>query len=491
MKISRILLSLLGLAILGAVAAPLAGAWWLRSYVNKERLVLETEKNINARVQLDDVVFTLFTWPPTIRLSGLKIAPRDKYAGTPLEGRPQLQHAPVEIDMAYLELDSDGLWRRQFYPRVLRIMGVEVQERLDAQGSSLEKLFQRPVAEINLTEDGVPRAIPLSPPGNEPVNAPPAPGKSTLVQDTTEPVVTAIPQVELPPAEKSRAERLALQEISIEQAHFHIVNQDADSKFNADISDFSLSLTDIDIDPENLMAHNRLHVRLAAKAVVDGMAKIGGQMRQVRFADMVLHGDGEVKPVDPATMAWSPAADLKLVIDRGSSIGGNMTIGETAGQNLDKLMKYGIDISAVRIGGTFLQDVNAHILFHNQYIQFLSDTQFVLPDYEYTIKHESWMDFAKDQQGLLTRLSCGDALKQSIINGIASRGVNKTLSQMAVDLMSDSRGRLSFDLTITGSLAHPEVKPDLQRKLEGLLGNDIEDKAKGLLNGLKGLFKKL
>ena len=239
------------------------------------------------------------------------------------------------------------------------------------------------------------------------------------------------------------------------------------------------------------MAHNRLHVRLAAKAVVDGMAKIGGQMRQVRFADMVLHGDGEVKPVDPATMAWSPAADLKLVIDRGSSIGGNMTIGETAGQNLDKLMKYGIDISAVRIGGTFLQDVNAHILFHNQYIQFLSDTQFVLPDYEYTIKHESWMDFAKDQQGLLTRLSCGDALKQSIINGIASRGVNKTLSQMAVDLMSDSRGRLSFDLTITGSLAHPEVKPDLQRKLEGLLGNDIEDKAKGLLNGLKGLFKKL
>ena len=48
------------------------------------------------------------------------------------------------------------------------------------------------------------------------------------------------------------------------------------------------------------------------------------------------------------------------------------------------------------------------------------------------------------------------------------------------------------DLTITGSLSHPEVKPDLQVKLESLLGNDIEDKAKDLINtfkGLKGLFK--
>ena len=123
-KLTRLVLILLGLFTLLAVAAPLGGAWWLRSYVNKERLVLETEKNINARVQLDDVVFTLFAWPPTLRLSGLKIAPRDQYAGTPLEARPPLKHAPVEIEMAYLELEPDGLWRREVYPRVLRIMGV-------------------------------------------------------------------------------------------------------------------------------------------------------------------------------------------------------------------------------------------------------------------------------------------------------------------------------------------------------------------------------
>lgn len=483
-KFTRILLILFGLGVLLAVAAPLGGVWWLRRYVNQERLTLETEKNINARVQLDDVNLSILSWPPSLRLSGIKIGPRDQYAGTPIAARPPMQHAPVNIEMAYLELVPEGLWHRQFYPRVLRIIGLDVTETVSPQdGSSLQKLFQPPPEKLaQMQQEEVPRAIPVQSP---PVAAVPSPGVPA-------PALTTPPVSEQPAPPQPSAERLSLQEISIEQAHFRITNQGVDSQFKADISDFSFALTDIDIDPADLTAHNRLHVRLAAKAVVDGVAKIGGQVRQVRFADMTLHGEGDVNPVDPATRMWSPAADLNLIIDRGSSIGGNMTIGETAGQHLDKLMKYGIDLSAVRIGGMLAQDVHAHILYRQQSMRFLEDTQFALPDYEYTIKRDSWMDFAKDQQGMLTRLSCGEAMKQSLMQGIASRGINRTLSKLIVEGLSDSRGRLTFDLTITGSLSHPEVKPDLQVKLENLLGNDIEDKAKDLINtfkGLKGLFK--
>ena len=485
MKITRILLILFGLGLLFAVAAPLGGVWWLRWYVNKERLTLETEKNINARVQLDEVNLSVFSWPPSLRLTGIKIGPRDQHAGTPIAARPPMQHAPVTLEMAYLELVPEGLWHRHFYPRVLRIIGLDVTETVSPQeGSSLQNLFQPPPEKLaQMQQEEVPRAIPVQ--SAPPVAAVPPPGEPA-------PALTTPPVSEQPAPPQPNAERLSLQEISIEQAHFRISNKGVDSQFNADISDFSLALTDIDIDPEDLTAHNRLHVRLAAKAVVDGVAQIGGQARQVRFADMTLHGEGDVNPVDPATRMWSPAADLNLIIDRGSAIGGNMTIGETAGAHLDKLMKYGIDLSAVRIGGMLAQDVHAHILYREQSMRFLDDTQFALPDYEYTIKRDSWMDFAKDQQGLLTRLSCGDALKQSLMQGIASRGINRTIAQLVVEGLSDNRGRLTFDLTVTGSLSHPEVKPDLQVKLESLLGNDIEEKAKGLINtfkGLKGLFK--
>lgn len=489
MKISRILLILLGLGLLLAVAAPLGGVWWLRQYVSRERLTLETEKHINARVHLDDVNLAIFSWPPSLRLSGIKIGPRDQYAGTPIAARPPMQHAPVQVQMAYLELVPEGLWQRQFLPRVLRLIGLDVTESVSPQeGSSLQKLFQPPPEKLAQMqqEQEVPRAIPVQ--SAPPVAAVPAPGAPPPAL-TTPPVSPPVPA----PAEpQPSAQRLSLQEISIEQAHFRITNRGVDSQFSADISNFSFALTDIDIDPGDLTAHNRLHARLAAKVLVDGVAQIGGQPRQVRFADMTLHGEGDVNPVDPATLLWSPAADLRIVIDRGSSIGGNMTIGDTAGQHLDKLMKYGIDLRAIRIGGTLAQDVQAHILYREQSMRFLEDAQFALPDYEYTIKRDSWMDFAKDQQGLLTRLSCGEALKQSLMQGIASRGINRTLSKLAVEALSDSRGRLTFDLTITGSLSRPEVKPDIQVKLENLLGNDIEQQAKGLINsfkGLKGLFK--
>ncbi len=491
-KFIRLLLFLLGLLVLLAVAAPLAGAYILRRYVNKELIVLETEKNINARVELNDVTLTIFAWPPSLRLSGVKIGPRDQYAGTPLEARPLMKNAPVHIEMAYAELVPKALLSGQFFPRVLRFVGVEVHERISPQeGSALEKLFQPPPEKLAAlqAEADVPRAIPVQTPQSVAVE-PAAPGPVAIVPPAPAATPAAMP-VETSD-ESSRAGRVMLQEISIEQGHFIISNEGTDSRFNAEISDFSLVLTGIDIDPADIANHNTLHARLSAKAVVDGAAQIGGRMQQVQFASMKLHGEGDVNPVDPNTMLWAPAAVLNLVIDRGSSIGGHMTIGDAAGQELDKLMKYGVDLSAIRIGGVLAQDVNVSVLFRNESIRFLGDTLFALPDYEFTIKKESWMDFANDQQGLLTRLSCGEALKEQIVRGVANRGLGETISRMVVGAFSDDRGRVAFDLSITGSLSRPQVKPDSQNRLEGILGGDIEDKAKGLINNfkeLKGLFK--
>jgi hypothetical protein len=422
----------------------------------------------------------------------VKIGPRDQYAGTPLEARPLMKNAPVHIEMAYAELVPEALLSRQFFPRVLRIVGVEVHERISPQeGSALEKLFQPPPEKLAAlqAEADVPRAIPVQTPPSVSVE-PAAPGPVAIVPPAPAATPAAMP-VETSD-ESSRVGRVMLQEISIEQGHFVISNQGTDSRFNADISDFSLVLTGIDIDPADIANHNTLHARLSAKAVVDGAAQIGGRMQQVQFASMKLHGEGDVNPVDPNTMLWAPAAVLNLVIDRGSSIGGHMTIGDAAGQELEKLMKYGVDLSAIRIGGVLAQDVNVSVLFRNESIRFLGDTLFALPDYEFTIKKESWMDFANDQQGLLTRLSCGEALKEQIVRGVANRGLGETISRMVVGAFSDDRGRVAFDLSITGPLSRPQVKPDIQNRLEGILGGDIEDKAKGLINNfkeLKGLFK--
>lgn len=510
-KLVRLLLILVGLFVLLLAASPLIGAWLLRRYVDKEFLILQTEKSINARASLDDVTLTLFAWPPSLQLTGVKIAPRDQYAGTPLAGRPALVDAPVQVAVAYAELEPEELWKRNFVPNVIRFVGVDVRESINPRdGSSLERLFLPPAPEglVAGVPPGpeVPRAIPVQP-GQPlpqvPVDpAPPGQRYYPVEQPgvAVQPGTTAqsnLPDQPVGESSPAKASRMALKEIRIEQGRFRITNETADARFDGDISDFNLTITNIDIDPEDIAHHNNITAQFDSHVVLDGVAKVNGQMQNVRFADMRLSGAGNVNPVDPRTMTWAPAAALKLVIKAGSTVGGHMTIGDAAGNNLDKLLKYGVDLRAIRIGGALSQDLALSILSQDQTVRFLDEAHLALPDYEFTIKRDSWMDFAKDNQGLLTRLYCGEALKEQIVRGVAARGLGETLSRMVVSGLSDDRGRISFDLTITGSLSHPEVKPDIQLRLESLLGNDVEDKAKKLLENeavgglLKGLLKKL
>lgn len=491
----KMILTVLALLVLGVIATPLVGAWLLRRYVEKDFLVEQIEKNIDARVQIDDVALTLFSWPPSLRISGFKVAERDEYVGRPLADRPPLKEAPLQVEMAYAELVPEDLFHGRFSTKVIRIIGLDAMETVSAdKGGTLERLFQPP-AEKRASMQGAaqdveaPRAIPVEP-------APPAPALASSPAPRSyamqpEPPPPAAP-VDAAHAAPQGSQRVPLREISIEQSRLRMRNEGAGARFAGEISDFNLYVTEIDIDPADLGGHNHLKVRLSAKAVLDGMAELGGQARQVRFADMTLHGEGDVNPIDPATLAWNPAATLNLVIASGSVLGGHMTFGDAAGGDIEKLMKYGIDLRGIRVGGPLQQELAVKALLRHQQMTFLDDAHLVMPDYQVTVKRDSWFDFAKDDQGLLTRLYLGEALKEQVVRGIASRGLGQSVSRMIVDAFSDGSGRLSFDLTITGSLSHPQVKPDIQVKLEHLLGGDLEQKARGLIDafkGLKGLFK--
>lgn len=486
----KTILTILALLVLGVIAAPFVGAWLLRRYVEKDFLVEQIEKNINARVHIDEVTLTLFSWPPSLRISGFKVAERDEHVGRPLSERPELTNAPLNVEMAYAELVPEDLLHGRFSTKVIRIIGLDATEIVSAEsGGSLERLFQPPPEKRASMQsaaqgDAVPRAIPVEP-------VPPTQADGSLPEPRTyamseEPAPRAL-SVQATSAAPVGSQRVPLREISIEQSRLRMRNEGAGSRFDGEITDFNLHITEIDIDPADPAGHNHLKVRLSAKAVLDGMAELGGQMRQVRFADMALQGEGDVNPIDPATLAWNPAATLNLAVAKGSVLGGHMTLGDAAGGDIDKLLKYGVDLRGIRVGGPLQQDLAVKALLRNRQMTFLDDTHLVMPEYQVTIKRDSWFDFAKDDQGLLARLYLGGALKEQVVRGVAARGLGQSVSRMIVDAFSDNSGRLAFDLTIAGSLSHPQVKPDIQVKLEQLLGGDLEQKARGLIDSLKGL----
>ncbi|MBL9133516.1 MAG: hypothetical protein JNG86_20060, partial [Verrucomicrobiaceae bacterium] len=160
----KIVLRVLAVLFLLALAMPVLLAMWLQSYISPEYLVKVTEERLNCRAHLDSSSLTLFSWPPTLRLSGIKLAPRDEHVGKPLADRPPLADVPVRVDLAYAELLSNDILQRRITPNLIRFVGIEIHETLDPQtGSALEKLFLPPMPPGTIAAaDEVPRAIPVA-----------------------------------------------------------------------------------------------------------------------------------------------------------------------------------------------------------------------------------------------------------------------------------------------------------------------------------------
>lgn len=484
----KLALKILGVLLLLALATPLLFAMWLQSYVSPDYLVKMTEQNCNCRAHLDSSSLSLFSWPPTLRLNGIKIAPRDEHVGKALSERPPLVDAPVQIELAYAELLSNDILDRRITPNLIRFAGVELNETLDPQtGSSLEKLFQPPAAAAGpvvaeAPSSDVPKAVPVTPAEAAQIpQAPAAPGSPVAVEAVQ-------------PAEKP--ERIPLREIRLEKAHIHITNKAVSSQFEADIRDLDIVLDQIDVDPDDLTKHNHLHATLKAKVQAHGMAEIGGTMKPVQFADVSLHGEGDVTPLEPQTLLWKPAALLTLVFDAGSTIGGHMTLGDAAGNEMTKLLDHGIDLRGVRLGGTLAAEARASVSYDREVLYFREPARIVLPDFAFTVGQGAWINTVKDQQVMPLHLVFGPAVREAIVQGINNKGMPDFLTRGILSLISDEQGNPYIDITLTGSLSKPEPQHELLAKIKKLGGGALEtlisnpQEAKDLLNGLKSLFKK-
>lgn len=484
----KLALKLLGVLLLLVFATPVLFAMWLQTYVSPEYLVKVTEENCNCRAQLDSSSLSLFSWPPSLRLNGIKIAPRDEHAGKPLAQRPPLVDAPVQIELAYAELLSNDILDGRITPNLIRFAGVEVRETLDPQtGSSLEKLFQpadlasAPVVADGMSKQGDQSAAVVA---AEPLPAAVSPASSSA------PVSTP------PPAASRKPERIPLREIRLEKAHIHITNKAVSTQLEADIRDLDLTLDRIDVDPAEIGAHNHIHAALKAKVQVHGLAEIGGGMKPVQFADVRIHGEGDVTPLEPQSLLWKPAALLTLVFEAGSTLGGHMTLGDAAGNEMSKLLDHGIDLRGVRLGGILAEEARASVSYDRETLLFREPARIVLPDFAFTVGQGGWINTVKDQQMMPLRLVFGPKVREAIVQGINGKGMPDFLTRGILSLISDEQGNPSIDITLTGPLSRPEPQHELLGKIKKLGGGALESlisnpqEAKDLLNGLKSLFKK-
>jgi hypothetical protein len=464
-----------GLAMLGA--GSIGGLrFWLGKSLSKEALVSQMERAWNCRAHIDEVKLVLFSSPARLEIIGCRIWPRDGEAGKPLATRAPMEPGPISIGNAVLEVKLQDLVAKRLNIQQLTISDISVNEEVSKEGqSSLGLLFQRPNDEplpvaVSPSESVTePKALPL--PSPTPITTEPA--VESVATATTAPVVDA-PEL----GYSIRVDRASLERASL------TINNRKNTTYTT-LSDLSFTISEIDIDPTDLVNHNSLRLKLDTRIVVRDHVTIKGVHQPVNQLDLRLQGEGQVKPLDPSTGLWSASSDLQLKLLKDSVLAGYMKIGEIESKDLKKLDEYGIDLKDVSMGGPLLEDANIRIQFSNDRILFMDDANFAMPDYELSVGKESWLNPPEDQHDFNLRIYFGSKVQEQLVQGMIQFGIGKDQASSVLKGMSDEKGRFYLDLKSTGKLSKPKVKPDTSRFLNRLIQGVGTGLLEGLLKGAK------
>ena len=476
-----------GGALITLAAASGAGLhWWIQGKLSKEAIVAQMESSWNCRAQIDSVTLVLMSSPARLQISGCKITPRDAEVAKPYAQRAPLDPAGIQvsIDRAVLEVKLQDLVSRRLNVQQLILSEIGVREEVTNEGeSSLGVLFAKPVsgagavAAAHADQASVtPPPGEVTPPQPEAPVAEPAPGPpavSSHLQSDPEKVKRETKAV----FAKELGFSIQVGRASLEGVSLHRVDHKSVTK--TDISGLSFSISEIDVDPDDLAAHNSFKLALNGRLLQQGRVGPKDARRSATLADLLFDGAGMVHPFDVESGQWQPVSDLRLTLKKGSVLGGYMKLGETGSKDLKKLDDYGIDLRDLSLGGPLLEDANIQVTFENDRSTLQQDAHFAMPDFELTLQKESWLNGAEDQHEMQVRITCGPKLQEQVSAGV-KKLLGDDLGANVIKTLSDEKGRVYFDMRSSDRLSKPKVVPDVQRLLNRLL----QGVGGGLFDGL-------
>jgi hypothetical protein len=470
-KIFYVLVILVCLTAVGLGAV----SWWAKQKLKPEMWVELAEDNWNCRAQVETASVNLLTKPATLKLTGVKLAPRDEEVAKPYTERSPLTEGSslIEIPEITLDVKLEDLLNFRLYGEHLHITKPVVREQQDADGkSTLEALFQKPGSK---KESASNKSKPSQQASLPPQQANQIAAQATVAPTAPQPVETIPSNASDEPTPKFV---FVVHAATVTKGQLDIISGTTEIK----VGDLDINLSGIDVDQKDLANHNRIDARISSQVLVTGMARIDGAMQKAQLAKLNLSGQGNVRPYQPQTGEWKPLTKLTLTLAKGSVLAGHMTIGDAAGKELRKLQEYGVDLSPVIIGGPLQEDAVVTGDFVNNLFVTRQLARFVFPEYEVAIEPKSNVNAAQDKHKIELRLSCGPTLQATLMDGVAKAGLGSSLAGTLTKALSDDQGRMTFDIESSGSLSNPKVKPKTDRVLKNLMrGDNLGDLLKGLI----------
>ncbi|MCB1211815.1 MAG: AsmA family protein [Verrucomicrobiales bacterium] len=471
---------LLVLALLGfLLVLVLAGAtWWLRSLVTKEALVQQIEEACNTKAEIDDVDFSLFSSPAHLTLTNVRLSA--------IDAPPEAAPTPITIGQADLQISLMSLLSKQVLIHQLILRNLDVKEYISPEGvSTLQALFKKSAKDKSSSDSSSVASKPKSASAGKPAAPDP---KATPALPDAPPLGSHVAAGKSNAADNHpatfHADALGLaiivKEAGIENGTFFVHNRASSTKPKTRIDGLHFLLTNIDVDPANLAAHNRVSISLEAHITVEARAKLDGDMQDVQFADLHLRGSGDVAPFDPATKELRPNSLMSVVLAKDSVVAGHMKLGQADAKSLQKREKYGLNLGELPIGGPLTEDLNLRMQIEDGRMTILENVVLGLPEYQIRVEGGSWLNPSADLHELHLQLVCGPTLEGILVEGMKQHATENLVEPIRKALQNDD-GHMAFDLISYGPLSRPRYLPGYERPLDKLLNEHADELIEGLL----------
>lgn len=481
----KLVLIISGLAIL------VAGVFVVRhiaiGFLTPEYLVQEIEKRLSCRAEVKGLKVSLLG-KTGLELKGVRLGPIDEYVekGILLGERPPMVDAEVSSDLALIEVEAKDLLQRRISIKQLLVKDVSIKTKIRRDGSSSVRDLFQPSSDKSAedkTEVKVSRVNSIVS-GMEPasVSDPRGEVKSDTVTVRLNGKSGEVEQ------EGFSAEDMQVSAFAdnVEIQNGKIVATIESGSSVVTLSDFQLKLSQIEVDPNDLLKHNHAAFSFSGDLAAESSKTKGKQI------SLSLTGDGEVQPFDPTSGLIDPRWVTNLTVKKGSAINTFPMIDKLR-ELLSGVDTAGVNLEDLHIRGELSKDASTRIAGHAGKIELKKHLALPLPDTDFVFSSGSWLDTGANQHYLKGSVVASDELTEKL-----SKKVDAYLKKKAKNFYSDSLkdlvlqpamrdGRIAFDFVSKGDLGDPKV--DILTPFGNL--TELIDQGKETIETLKDVGKSL
>ena len=445
------------------IAALITVGMLAKSFVSPDYIVAAIEAENNCRVQIASTNVSLLSFPAKVEITGVKVGPRDEHAdaGTKLADRPPIE-GPLALSAGSILLEANllDLLRKKISVKHLTLNEVSIGELLiEEEGGP------------RLTKDGPKLDALFDPPSTVSGSANPEYEEKKKRREAAK----ERRKLEKEQRIENNEEKFAITELPL-PATMNVLNF-SDAKLYAKIrknktritfSNIQVNISDIDVDPGDLKAHNKARVTITCHLDIED------RTRTIKYADLDIRSEGEVIPFDPVTGYLNPDLTYTITVLKGSKLDTIPSLVKL-GTKIKKLNEIGLKLDALADSVTFQQDTAVTLGYRDDAIRILQPTQIEFNGHLLAIQEGAWFHTGTNEHEAVAEvLVSPEASDKALTNAkafltekLGSLGLDgdleakiKKYSAKLLDPVTKD-GQVWVPFTSTGDLNDPKVRPDV------------------------------